>query len=203
MNAAIKRFAPLRERLLPWLAIVVILGFLAIQLDRQGRIAWCACGRWFPWDGDIWSAHNSQHLFDPYSFTHILHGVLLCGVIAWSLPRLSRSWRGLPLLWQLVVAIGAEAAWEALENSRFIIQRYRTATIGIGYEGDSIANSMADVLCCALGFLIARRLGLRWSIVFFVAVEVGLLVCVRDNLTLNVLMLIHPVDAIKAWQMGR
>ena len=101
----------------------------------------------------------------------------------------------------LVLAVFAESAWEVLENSDFIINRYREATIGQGYTGDSIANSVADVACCALGFMLARKLGLRGSVVLFVVVEVGLALSVRDNLTLNVLMLIHPVESIKAWQM--
>ena len=178
----------------PWLAITGILVVTVFQLHQQGRIWWCACGHWNPWDGDIWSAHNSQHWLDPYSFTHVLHGVMLCGVLVWLLQRV-------PLIWRLTLAVAVEALWEILENSPFIIQRYREATIGLGYEGDSIANSMADILCCAIGFLLARKLGLRWSVVLFVLTELVLLVWVRDNLTLNVLMLTYPVDAIKAWQM--
>ncbi len=173
---------------------MVVLAVQVLVLRLEGRIWWCACGQWKIWDGDIWSAHNSQHWLDPYSFTHVLHGVLLCGVIAWLAPR----W---PAAWRLAVAVLLEAGWEVLENSAFIIQRYREATIGQGYIGDSIANSLADVLCCALGFLLARRLGLKASVVLFVVVEVALALAVRDNLSLNVLMLIHPIDAVKAWQM--
>ena len=178
----------------PWLVIAAILAATAFLLQQQGRVWWCACGRLYPWAGDIWSSHNSQHWFDPYSFTHVLHGVLLCGLLAWLLPRL-------PLIWRLTLAIALEAMWEVLENSPAIIQRYREATIGLGYEGDSVANSMAAILCCALGFLLAQRLGLRRSAVLFVVTELVLLVWVRDNLTLNVLMLTCPIDAIKAWQM--
>lgn len=183
-----------RKALVPWLAMAAIVAAASGQLRLQGRIWWCACGRPRIWDGDIWSAHNSQHLFDPYSFTHILHGLLLCGVILWTLPRIGR-------IGQLTIAIAAEALWEVFENTPFVIQRYREATIGLGYEGDSIANSMGDLLCCVMGFLLARRLRFRRSLVLFVAIELALLLWVRDNLTLNVLMLIHPVEAIKAWQM--
>jgi hypothetical protein len=173
----------------------MLLAAMVFQLHAQGRVWWCACGQLYPWAGDIWSSHNSQHWFDPYSFTHILHGVLFCGLLAWLLPRA-------PLGWRLTLAVALEASWEVLENSPLIIHRYREATIGLGYEGDSIANSMADILCCALGFALARRLGLRWSAVLFVVTELLLLFWVRDNLTLNVLMLTFPIQAVKAWQMG-
>ena len=177
-----------------WLAIAAILITMVVLLRMEGRIWWCACGGPKPWDGDIWSAHNSQHWLDPYSFTHVLHGVLFYGALTWLWPRV-------PLVWRVALMVLLESAWEVAENSPFIIQRYREATIGQGYTGDSIANSVADVACCALGFMLARRLGLRWSAVLFVLVEVGLALTVRDNLTLNVLMLIHPVEWIKAWQM--
>ena len=183
-----------RDKARPWLAMVAVLAATVYQLHRQGRTGWCACGQFNPWAGDIWSSHNSQHLFDPYSFTHVLHGVVFCGLIAWILPRVSLPWR----LW---VSVCIEALWEVVENSQCVIQRYREATIGFGYEGDSIANSMSDVLCCAIGFVLARYLGFWRSVALFVVTEGVLLFWVRDNLTLNVLMLIHPMNAIKAWQM--
>jgi len=105
------------------------------------------------------------------------------------------------LIWRLWIATALEAFWEILENTPLVIQRYREATIGLGYTGDSIANSAGDLACCALGFLLAWRMGVRRSVILFVVTEVALLVCVRDNLTLNVLMLICPIDAIKSWQM--
>lgn len=154
----------------------------------------CACGKMNLWAGDIWSSHNSQHVFDPYSFTHILHGVVFFWVLAWLFKQYPFSWR-------LTLAILLESLWEVAENAPFIIQRYREATIGLGYEGDSIINSISDVLCCAAGFALARYLGWRRSIVLFVLVEVLLAVTVRDNLSLNVLMLLCPVDAVKQWQM--
>jgi len=180
--------------MLPLIAIIPLIVLMVFQLHVQGRIWWCACGRHNLWAGDIWSAHNSQHLFDPYSFTHVLHGVIFCGLVSWLLPRL-------PVSWKLFVTILIEAGWELLENSRFIIQRYREATMALGYEGDSITNSVGDIVCCTLGFLLARYLGLRWSAVLFVVTELVLLFWIRDNLTLNVLMLVCPVDAIKAWQV--
>ena len=183
------------RKIAPWLAVVAILIVMVLQLHRQGRVVWCACGQYFPWAGDIWSSHNSQHFFDPYSFTHVLHGMIFCGLLVWLFPRL-------PVVWSLALAVLIEAGWEVLENSTFIIQRYREATIGLGYEGDSIANSLADILCCSFGFVLARRLGLWRSVLVFVVVELVLLFWVRDNLTLNILMLTFPVKAVKTWQMG-
>lgn len=184
-----------RAWLFAGLAMAAVVALMVVQLRLQGRIVWCACGGWNPWAGDIWSAHNSQHVFDPYSFTHVLHGVLFCGGLAWLFPRL-------PIAWRLMVTVLLEALWEVVENAPFIIQRYREGTIGLGYEGDSILNSVADLACCAAGFWLARRLGWKWSAVVFVVTELVLLAWVRDNLTLNVLMLTFPVESIKAWQMG-
>lgn len=178
----------------PWVGIAVILVGAVVQLHQQGRRWWCACGEYWPWAGDIWSKHGSQHLFDPYSFTHVLHGVAFCGLLAWGLPRL-------PLVWRLCLAVLLEAAWEVLENSPVVIERYRAGTIALGYEGDSIANSLADIFCCVAGFLLAARLGFWRALVFFVLVELFLLVWIRDGLLLNVLMLIYPIEAIKQWQM--
>ena len=185
-----------RENFWPGVSIAGMVALTIIQLHRQGRIVWCACGQWNLWAGDIWSSHNSQHVFDPYSFTHVLHGLVFYGVLVWLWPRLSLAWR-------LTAAVFLEALWEILENAPFIIQRYREATIGLGYEGDSIINSFADIVCCGIGFVLARYLGWRRSAMLFVVTELVLLVWVRDNLTLNVLMLTCPVDAIKSWQMVR
>jgi len=178
----------------PGWVVALILVAAVFQLRQQGRVWWCACGQGNLWAGDIWSAHNSQHVVDPYSFTHILHGVLFFWILAALFKRMSFSW-------QLALTILLEAAWEVAENAPFIIQRYREATIGLGYEGDSVINSLADILCCVAGFLLARRLGFRFALALFVAIEVLLVVLVRDNLTLNVLMLLCPIDAIKQWQM--
>ena len=183
-----------KNRYLTGVVMAFILAATVVQLRNQGRVWACVCGRWTPWMGDIWSAHNSQHVFDPYSFTHILHGVLLFWVISWRLKK----W---PFAWQLTLAVLLESLWEVVENSPFIIQRYREATIGLGYEGDSIINSLADVLCCSGGFVLARIIGFRFALAIFVAVEVLLAVLVRDNLTLNVLMLLCPIEAVKQWQM--
>jgi hypothetical protein len=183
------------NRIWPWLVITAILLFTAIQLHFQGRLWWCSCGYILLWAGDIWSADNSQHLFDPYTFTHILHGVVFFWLLAWLAPRLSVRWR-------FVIAISIESLWEIIENSAFIIDRYRTATAALGYNGDTIINSLSDILMCGLGFWLALYLGFRRSLVLFVVMEIVLLFWIRDSLTLNVLMLIYPLDAVRAWQMG-
>ena len=178
----------------PGLAMSLVLVLTVLELRRQGRSWWCSCGHWWPWAGNILSLHNSQHFADPYSFTHVLHGVLLCGLLAWAGFRL-------PWAWRFFLAVLLEAGWEMFENSAFVIQRYREATLALGYAGDSIANSMGDLVFCAIGFIIARHLGLWRSVVFFILTECVLLLWIHDNLTLNVVMLVWPVDAIKAWQM--
>jgi hypothetical protein len=178
----------------PGWVILIGLAVTVLLLRLEGRIWWCECGKLNLWDGDIWSAHNSQHVFDPYSFTHVLHGILLFWILSWAFKRLS-------FIWVLTLSVVGEAAWEVMENSAFIIQRYREATIGQGYVGDSIINSLADIACCAAGVVLARKIGFRLALGLFVIVELALALMVRDNLTLNILMLICPIDAIKQWQM--
>ena len=179
----------------PWLAIVITLLVTTYQLRNQGRLWFCSCGKILMWAGDIWSSDNSQHLFDPYSFTHMLHGFVFCGLLAWGLPRL-------PLVWRLWLAVSLESLWEVIENSDFIIRRYREATAALGYQGDTIINSLGDILTCGVGVVLARHLGFRRSLALFVMTEVVLIVWIRDSLILNVIMLIYPSDAVKAWQMG-
>ncbi len=181
------------RRTLPWLAIVVVLVGAAYQLRSQGRLWWCSCDYLLLWSGDPWSSDNSQHLLDPYSFTHVLHGFLFCGLISLIAPRLGGPW-------QLWLAVAIEAVWEVVENSRFVIERYREETAALGYQGDTIVNSLADILLCGLGFVVARRLGFRLTAGLFAVTEVALAFWIRDNLSLNVLMLIYPIEAVKEWQ---
>ena len=181
------------KRALPWLAIVAVLAATAYQLRSQGRLWWCSCDYLLLWSGDPWSSDNSQHLLDPYSFTHLLHGFLLCGLLALIAPRLSVVWR----LW---LAVSIEALWEVLENSEFVIRRYRQETAALGYHGDTVVNSLGDILVCGFGFILASNLGFRRTLALFVVLEVVLAIWIRDNLSLNILMLIHPIDAIKQWQ---
>lgn len=180
----------------PWLVIIAILALALLQLRNQGRSWWCSCHQPFLWAGNIWTSHNSQHLFDPYTFTHVLHGFAFCWLLALCLPRLAVTWR-------LCLTVGLEAVWEVFENTEFVIQRYREATAALGYNGDSVFNSLGDIVTCAVGFLIAQRLGFKRSVLIFVATEVVLLIWIRDSLLLEILMLIYPIDSIKAWQMGQ
>jgi Protein of unknown function (DUF2585) len=188
--------ATLRAWRWPSLALGVILLAAGYLLHSNGRSWWCACGEPFLWSGQIQSSHNSQHLFDPYSFTHMLHGVVFFWLLAWSVPRLPTSWR-------FVGALTLEAMWELLENSAMVIERYRTATISLGYQGDSIANSLGDVISCGSGFALASYLGLSGSLILFAVTELTLVVWIRDSLILSTLMLIHPIDALKSWQQGK
>lgn len=180
----------------PWLAIAAAFIATAILLHVEGRLWICACGTIKIWSGQVCSANNSQHFLDPYSFTHVLHGFLFFWLIAWLFARLTANW-------QLALAIAVEAAWEVFENTNFVINRYRAETASLGYTGDTVANSFGDILCCLLGFVIARRLGLRRSLIVFAVLEVVLIIWIRDSLLLEILMLVVPIDAIRAWQMCR
>lgn len=179
----------------PLLLILAALATTILVLHLDGRPWWCACGSWNPWSGDVHSAHNSQHLFDPYSFTHVLHGFVLCGLLVLALPR----W---PVLHQFAMAFVAECLWEIVENTDFVINKYRHETMALGYFGDSVSNSIGDITSCMVGFLLARRLGWKWAILLTLLIEGIMLVWIRDSLLLNVLMLIYPFDAIKYWQLN-
>ena len=195
LEAPARVFASSKKNFWPLIATVTVLAATALQLHHQGRRWWCSCGWHTLWTGDAWSSQTSQYFLDPYSFTHLLHGFVLCGVLLLILRRV-------PLSWRFVLAITLECAWEVIENTNFVIQRYREATASLGYQGDTVVNSLGDILCCAIGFLLARRLGWWRSIVLFLATEAVLLVWIRDSLLLEVIMLIHPIEAIKAWQVA-
>lgn len=169
--------------------------FTGLILRFQGRVLWCECGTFVPWSWDVSSMHNSQHLVDPYFFSHILHGFVFFAM-------LHGLCRAVSLQKRFWAAILFECAWEVLENSPLIIERYRSVTVSLGYFGDSIANSSFDILACSLGFLMAVRLKLWQSVTFFLASEIAMIFAIRDCLTLNVLMLLTPIEAIKDWQMG-
>ncbi len=188
-------FVPSRKTMWPWLAILGILLVGIYQIRTQGRLWICECGQIYLWVGDVWSSDNSQHWFDPYAFSHLLHGVIFFWVMAWLLPKV-------PLMWRLCIAIAIESLWEVVENSALIINRYRESTAALGYNGDTVVNSVGDILICGVGFIIAFYLGFKRSLLLFVVVEVVLLFWIRDNLTLNVIMLIYPIEAIKNWQVG-
>lgn len=177
------------------LSLVVAL-LMAAVLRFNGRIWWCELGDWTIYINEAWnSSHTSQHLFDPYTLTHVLHGVLGFWIVYFFLNKLELSWK-------IMLVAAGEAAWEIFENSNFIIEKYRENTASLDYFGDSIANSVGDLAACIVGFLIATKLGAWKSFAFFVAVELLLLFSIRDGLLLNIMMLVYPLERIKAWQMG-
>ena len=179
----------------PIIVSMLILGLAIVYLHWQGRVWWCQQGDLSPISIKVWSPHNSQHVFDAYSLSHVLHGVIFFGFFWLFRHRLSVGWR-------LVGALAIEVAWEMMENSPIVINRYRAATVSLGYEGDSIINSIGDVISFVAGYYIAQWLGLWKSIVFCLVVDLGMLLIMRDNLALNVLMLLWPIDAIRRWQSG-
>lgn len=179
----------------PALATAAVLLGMVVLLRFEGRRWWCACESPAPWSSDARGPHNSQHPADPYTLTHVLHGFALYGLLAVVVPRWAVGWR-------LAVAAAVEAGWEVVENSPMAIERYRAATAAVGYSGDAVINSVGDLLACVAGFGLAGRLGWRWTLAAFVAVELLLLIWIRDNLTLNVVMLAYPTDGLKAWQSG-
>jgi len=177
------------------LAALAVMGLLAVWEWGMGRSPFGPDGKPGLWEGDIWSGECSQRLADAYSFSHIGHGLVFFAGL-WLVAR------RLPVGWRYLVAVLVEAGWEILENSPLIINRYREATMALGYSGDSILNSLSDVLMMSLGFFLAWRLPVWAGVLLFVAMEIGCALWVRDNLVLNVIMLIHPLDAIKTWQMA-
>ena len=171
-----------------------IIALTVVILFSMGRIPFCKCGIISVWSSDVMSNQQSQQLFDPYTFTHIIHGIMFYFIL-WALfgKRLSPMQR-------LLLAIGIEGAWEIIENTDYVINRYREATISLDYYGDSIFNSVGDIMAMAAGFIIAWKFPKWASIGVVVLIELGLLYFIRDNLTINIIMLIHPIEAIKHWQ---
>lgn len=172
----------------------VVLLLMIVLLRAQGRLFLCACGQFEIWTSDTCSANNSQQLFDPYSLTHVVHGFLFFYLIALVFRRFTPGR-------QLLLAFALEAAWEVFENSSFVIDRYRTATAALGYTGDTIVNSIGDLACAVIGFLIARQFGIRRSLILFALIELILILWIHDSFLLQLLMLVWPVEAIKSWQM--
>ncbi len=182
-----------QARLSLWLAGIGV-AFVSTLL-AMGRVPWCECGYIKLWHGVVRSSENSQHLTDWYTFTHFIHGFGFYAALAW----LARGW---PLAARFVAATAAEAAWEIFENTSFVIDRYRAETISLDYYGDSVVNAVGDLVASCIGFLFAARAPVRATIFVVVLLEVALAYFIRDNLTLNVLMLVWPVEAVKVWQAG-
>jgi hypothetical protein len=155
----------------------------------------CECGYVKLWHGETVSSENSQHLIDWYTSSHLLHGLIFYFVL-WLVVR---AW---PQSVRFTIALAVEAGWEIIENTPWIINRYREATISLDYYGDSVINSVVDILAMIVGYFIAARAPVWVSVAILVATEVWLAVAIRDNLTLNVLMLVYPLDAVRTWQGG-
>jgi Protein of unknown function (DUF2585) len=181
------------------LACAAIMVAVAAVLFVMGRIPICACGSVKLWHGVVNSAENSQHLFDWYTPSHIIHGFLFFGLFA--LIRRLTGW-AISFVAALLLSLLIEGAWEIAENTPAVIERYRTATVSLGYNGDSIINSMADMASMIAGYFLASRLPVAVAVALVVGAELFVGWLIRDNFILNVIMLVWPQDWIKAWQSG-
>ncbi|MBI2037149.1 MAG: DUF2585 family protein [Candidatus Liptonbacteria bacterium] len=172
-----------------------IIALFALILFAMGQPLICKCGLVKLWHGVVLSSENSQQLSDWYSFSHIIHGFAFYGLL-WFVGR---RW---PLGLRLLLALGMEVSWEIFENTDLIINRYREATISLDYFGDSVINAVSDVLFMALGFFLASRIPIWATILFIIGLELFVGYWIRDNLLLNIIMLVYPSQAILQWQTG-
>ena len=177
------------------LITVAAMAIAAAAELAMGRLLLGPDGQFGWWEGNIWSQEQSQRVADPYSLTHVLHGLVFYALL-WLAARRA------PVGARYLGALAIETVWEIAENSPFIIDRYREATIALGYNGDSVLNSVSDIVMMSAGYWLAARLRPWHSAGLVVATELALLFWVRDNLTLNVVMLLYPIDAIRQWQMA-
>jgi hypothetical protein len=177
-----------------FLALAILTAVAAVEL-AMGHNGICTCGTVALWVGARDSPQTSQMLADWYSLSHIVHGLLFYAAL-W---LVARRW---PVERRFLIAMLVEAGWEVIENTPMVIDRYRATTAALGYTGDSVINSLSDIVMMALGFLIARSLPVRTTILLLILLELVPLYVIRDNLTLNLVALIAPNHAIQAWQAG-
>ena len=178
-----------------WVALAVVAAGMAAGLVGLGRNLICQCGYVKLWHGQVISSENSQHILDWYSPSHVLHGLIFYMTLHFLLPRLNIGW------W-LLLAAAIEAAWEIIENTSWIIDKYREDTIALDYYGDSVLNSVSDMTMMVAGFIIASRAPVWVSICLFIAAELVVGLIIRDGLLLNIIMLLYPLDWIRQWQAG-
>lgn len=174
-------------------AIIVVAAAILLAMGRHPSYVH---GPFKLWTSDASGPENSQQLADPYTFTHVIHGALWYLLLRLLAPRLSLATRGL-------LAVALESGWEILENTDFVINRYREATLALGYYGDTVINSVGDILASVVGFVLAAWLPTRVTVLTVIGIELVLLLWIRDSLALNLLMLVHPVEAVKRWQLGQ
>jgi hypothetical protein len=192
----LRRLTPHRAAALATVGLVLI---ALVVLLAMGRPPICPCGSVKLWHGVVQSNQNSQQITDWYSFSHVTHGLIMYAA-AWLLWSRWKLLGGRPARWALPIAVVVEAAWEIVENTPMIIDRYREVTVSWGYTGDSVLNSVSDIGWMIAGFLLASRLPAWASVALALAFELFTLWVIRDNLTLNVLMLFWPLEAVRQWQ---
>ncbi|MGB7342827.1 MAG: DUF2585 family protein [Pirellulaceae bacterium] len=180
--------------------IVGIATVMAAVLTAMGRVWWCEAGDVLPWSWDVWSRHNSQHLVDPYALSHVEHGIGLFLLLTLGGSKFLSHILSPAVRVSIVAAI--EATWEIAENTPFMINRYREATVSLDYFGDSIANSISDYCMCLLGVLLSSKVRWHYSVATFVLLETISVLWIRDSLLINMLMLVSPIESIKQWQVA-